>query len=103
MSRPEQPWRAHAVCIDLDPNIFFPPSMRDLKDAGVPDASKVQNRLIKEAKKVCWEQCPVRSHCLEFALDSHETIGIFGGATGNERRRILSRRRLAARLLEVAA
>lgn len=43
----------------------------------------------KDAKQVC-NRCPVIGECLQFALvfDEHEVIGVWGGTTGAERRRI---------------
>jgi WhiB family redox-sensing transcriptional regulator len=47
------------------------------------------------AKAVCLE-CHVRETCLEYALARREKIGIWGGATERERRRILRQRRRSA-------
>jgi WhiB family redox-sensing transcriptional regulator len=38
----------------------------------------------------------VREACLEFALETREAEGIWGGTTGRERRRILRQRRKTA-------
>ncbi len=72
-------WRQRGACRGLDPDIFYPPSD---DDAG-------------EAKAVC-AQCQVRQACLEFALDTREAEGIWGGATARERRRVLRQRRKTA-------
>ena len=40
------------------------------------------------AKAVCSE-CPVRTECLEHALNSDERYGIWGGLTDRERRSVL--------------
>ncbi len=76
-----QGWRHQAACRDLDTNLFFP----DGEGAGV--AAQVA-----EAKAVC-ARCPVREDCLDFALASDQSYGIFGGLTETERRSL--RRRLA--------
>lgn len=73
------PWRQHAACKGLDPDIFYPASD---EEAG-------------PAKAVC-EQCAVQSTCLEFALGSRERDGVWGGATEKERRRIIRQRRRSA-------
>ncbi|MCZ9346675.1 WhiB family transcriptional regulator, partial [Streptomyces sp. TRM76130] len=50
----------------------------------------------EQAKAVC-RRCPVRERCLEWALDSGQSIGVWGGTDENERRalkrRLTSRRR----------
>lgn len=43
------------------------------------------------AKRICFE-CPVRSDCLAHAL-KHEPVGVWGGFTDAERRRIKRRQR----------
>ena len=63
----------------LDPEIFYPPTDEEAADA----------------KAVCG-QCAVRETCLEFALDTRESEGIWGGTTARERRRVLRQRRKTA-------
>ena len=75
-------WRQLAACRDEDPELFFPVS-----EMG-PGA-----RQIDHAKAVC-AACPVRAHCLDYALDNALDHGIFGGTTEAERRSL--RRRGAA-------
>lgn len=70
-------WRDLAACLEEDPTRFFP--------AG-DDAAEVER-----AKAVC-SGCPVREECLAYAIETHQTHGIWGGRTPRERRRI--RRRL---------
>ncbi len=41
-------------------------------------------------------RCPVRDECLEWALDTAQTLGVWGGTSENERR-ALRRRRATAR------
>jgi hypothetical protein len=66
-------WRASAACRDEDANLFF------------PDGTTGQWILqIEEAKAVC-RRCPVADACLQFALDTGATDGIFGGLTEQER------------------
>ncbi|MFN2503986.1 MAG: WhiB family transcriptional regulator [Acidimicrobiales bacterium] len=73
-------WRDDAACRGLDPDVFFPASD---DEAGV-------------AKAVC-ETCPVREECLEYALETRQEDGIWGGLTETERRRLRRRRRENAR------
>ena len=48
-----------------------------------------------DAKAVC-ESCIVRDDCLEHALAVREKVGVWGGATERDRRRIIRRRRRMA-------
>ena len=73
------PWTVDAACADADPSVFF-------VDHGRPAT---------EAKQMC-AGCPVRAECLDFALESHERFGIWGGLTDKERRVEARRRRQAA-------
>jgi len=72
-------WRQQAACRDSDTNTFFPDS----------DAQA------GPALAIC-ATCPVRDACLEFALETNQPDGIWGGATETERRRMRRRRRHAA-------
>lgn len=74
-------WRHDAACRDEDPELFFPVS-----EVG-PGA-----RQTAEAKAVC-ARCPVRTRCLDYALDNGLDFGIFGGTTETERRNLLRRTR----------
>ncbi|MGH9205490.1 MAG: WhiB family transcriptional regulator [Acidimicrobiales bacterium] len=69
---------AKGKCTDLDPAIFFP-------NDGVG---------VEVARKICAD-CPVKTACLEYALDNRIDHGVWGGASERERRRIARRRRLA--------
>jgi WhiB family transcriptional regulator, redox-sensing transcriptional regulator len=68
-------WRAEAACVGVDPDLFFP------FEIGAVSA-KQANR----ARLVC-ARCPVRSQCLQFAMDIPEAHGIWGGTTPQERLR----------------
>lgn len=45
-----------------------------------------------DAKAVC-STCPVKEHCLRFALQQRIDHGIYGGLTESERRRIHQRKK----------
>jgi len=66
----DQNWRAHALCADTDPDIFFAPGALEHK----------------MAKRIC-AGCPVRSECLSYAMDAPVDHGVWGGLTERERRR----------------
>jgi len=67
------------ACRGTAPDIFFP-------DRG---------ESLEPAKRICGE-CVVRDECLEYALDSGERFGVWGGTSERERRRIRRQRRVAA-------
>lgn len=69
-------WMLRALCRGASPNEFFP------SDGVGVDA----------ARRVC-EPCPVKSECLEYALEYRIEHGVWGGASERERRRIMRRRR----------
>ena len=67
-------WRDQALCRDTDPELFFP--------VGTTGKALVA---IDKAKSVCGE-CPVSLPCLDFALDTNQDAGIWGGMSEEERR-----------------
>ncbi|GAA1189904.1 hypothetical protein GCM10009654_54280 [Streptomyces hebeiensis] len=79
-------WLRHAACVDEDPELFFP-----VGDSG-PAAVQAER-----AKAVC-HGCPVERQCLEWALTTNRTSGVWGGTDEEERRRLRRRadRRKAA-------
>ena len=66
-------WRDDAACRGLDPELFFP--------------ERYHTEGVELAKAVC-ETCPVTSECLRYAVEIREDLGIFGGMTVNERKRL---------------
>jgi len=72
--------RAACRAVD-DPEIFFPVSSAG---AGLSE--------IARAKAVC-SRCSVREQCLEYAVETRQVHGVWGGASENERRAIAGRRR----------
>jgi WhiB family redox-sensing transcriptional regulator len=77
-------WRHRAICRDEDPELFFP--------VGNSGPALLQ---IAEAKAVC-ERCPVMNECLNWALETGQDAGVWGGRREDERRS-LKRRRARAR------
>lgn len=69
-------WRGDAECLGTDPDLFFP-----LGDTGEPRARAAA------AKRICG-LCRVRSQCLQFALESNQATGVWGGTTEEERRSV---------------
>lgn len=70
-----------AACRDHDPELFFPVGMGELAD-----------RQAEAAKAVC-ACCALVERCLDFALGSGITDGVWGGRTEQERRGLSHRRR----------
>ena len=68
-----EPWMTNAACLGCDPDMFFP--------------ARGESWIWRDAIAVC-ETCPVRVECLEFALDHNEKVGIWGGYTERQRRRM---------------
>ncbi|MGW8792279.1 WhiB family transcriptional regulator [Streptomyces althioticus] len=75
-------WRHDAACRTEDPELFFP--------IGTSGAL-LQT---EQAKAVC-RGCPVQEQCLEWALETGQSIGVWGGTSETERRAL--KRRIAAR------
>jgi WhiB family transcriptional regulator, redox-sensing transcriptional regulator len=74
-------WWDLAACRSADPELFFPITSTG---AGRPKVTR--------AKAMC-ARCPIRQQCLDYAIDSHEVYGIWGGTSEEERRLIAARRR----------
>lgn len=74
--RPESEtnWRVRGLCAQTDPELFFP--------IGASNAAKWQEI---EAKRICM-MCPVRATCLEWALETRQESGVWGGLSEDERR-----------------
>jgi WhiB family redox-sensing transcriptional regulator len=62
-------WRDRASCATADPEEFF----------------QEKGGSTKTAKKVCME-CPVRTECLEYALEHDIRFGVWGAKSERERR-----------------
>ncbi len=77
-------WRNSAACRTEDPDLFFP--------IGTSGPALLQT---EQAKAVC-RRCPVREQCLQWALRTGQSMGVWGG-TSEEERRALKRRTAARR------
>lgn len=77
-------WRSRAACLDKDPELFFP--------VGNTGPALLQ---IEEAKSVC-RRCQVIDTCLQWAIESGQDAGVWGGLSEDERR-ALKRRAARAR------
>lgn len=78
-------WRDRGACISADPDLFFPIS-----------STGASCRQETRAKAVC-ARCEVRPECLQFALDSHQVHGVWGGLGEAELARVRRSRQRAYR------
>lgn len=83
-------WRDVASCRDSDPELFFP--------VGTTGPAVDQ---IERAKAIC-ATCSVQEACLQYALESNQEAGVWGGYQEDDRRR-LRKRWLAERRRRAAA
>jgi WhiB family redox-sensing transcriptional regulator len=67
----ETEWQDRGSCAQTDPEAFF-------VARGVSTS---------EAKQVCMN-CKVKAECLEYALDTNQVHGVWGGTSGRERRKL---------------
>jgi WhiB family redox-sensing transcriptional regulator len=71
-------WQAHTACTPDDTDLFYPDS------AESPAAYAA-------AREIC-AACPVRTDCLEWAMELGDPHGMWGGLTGRERQRLAQQR-----------
>ena len=76
-------WKARANCLGVDPALFF------------PERGEAHD-VAREAREVC-DGCTVTVECLEYALEIGETLGIWGGKSERERRKLRRARSRATR------
>jgi WhiB family redox-sensing transcriptional regulator len=76
----DRDWRTRPACRDEDPELFFPVG-----------TSGPALRQVDDAKAVCG-RCPVRAECLEWAMATRQSVGVWGGLSEDERR-VSGRRR----------
>jgi len=69
-----------------NPDVFFP---EDWDIPGMADSAKARNL----AKQMCL-RCPIKSECLQYAIEAKEQQGVWGGLTAHERRDLRQKTRL---------
>ena len=84
---PATAWQQRGLCREADAEIFFPPTTFEHK----PEREAREAR----AKAIC-QRCPVRSECLDWALETREPHGVWGGYSESERKALLAGRRVPA-------
>lgn len=65
-------WKDGAACAGYPNSLFFP-------------SQDVTPGQIEKAKAIC-SVCPVNEACIEYALETNQRAGIWGGTTEDERR-----------------
>ncbi|MDX1690512.1 MAG: WhiB family transcriptional regulator [Acidimicrobiia bacterium] len=72
-------WQDDANCKGANADLFFPE----------------RGASTRTAKAICGE-CRVRAECLDFAIETGEKFGIWGGMSERERRKVRRERQAAA-------
>lgn len=72
-------WRQLAACRDSDATLFFP----------VGSTGPAVDQIVA-AKEIC-AMCTVQEECLQYALESNQEAGVWGGYAEDERRRLRKR------------
>lgn len=81
---------AQALCAQVGGELFF----LDEDARGNRTKRGFLTWEMRMAKSIC-EQCPVKQPCLEEALANPGLQGVWGGTTGNERRRMRRQARVS--------
>lgn len=79
-------WQERGACREHDNVLFF----------GEEGESELEKQAREGRAKTVCRECPVIDPCLEFAMESNQKYGIWGGLTDKERAS-LKRRRARAR------
>jgi len=72
-------WREMAACRDSDPNLFFPIGTTGLA-----------TDKIRQSVAVC-SACAMQEECLQYALETNQEAGVWGGYAEDDRRRLRKR------------
>ena len=72
-------WRELSACRDSDPNLFFP-----IGSTG-PAVDQIE-----KARFIC-DACSVQEACLQYALETNQEAGVWGGFAEDDRRRLRKR------------
>jgi len=86
----EEPWMRQAACRDVDPQIFFV----DDTSATTSRGKKIRRVDYPVAREVC-ASCPftgLNGPCLEHALATHSTFGLWAGFSPLERAKLQRQR-----------
>ena len=84
---PEAEWRERAACLPYPAILFF--------GMDENEAAPERHAREEEAKSICLH-CIVRAECLDYALTTRESYGIWGGLTPSQRKAFRKRQRRAS-------
>ena len=73
---PDAEWRDQAACLPYPAVLFF----------GMDDETPAERRIREDEAKAICAVCGVRRECLDYALDTNEVYGIWGGLSEVERK-----------------
>lgn len=68
-------WMEFALCREVGGDLWH------------PDEGEGQTYMTNRAKEVC-NRCPVKPECLDYAMRNGELLGVWGGTTPAERKRM---------------
>jgi WhiB family redox-sensing transcriptional regulator len=66
-------WHDQAACASIGTELFF------ADKPGEVESAKLAKRICNGSEKHGMPPCPVQQRCLEWALETNEAFGIFGG------------------------
>lgn len=69
-----------AICRQIDPDLWFPDGIK---------ATRVRREAEENAIALC-RLCPHQNECLEVALTDPTLMGVWGGTTTRQRKRLLA-------------
>lgn len=78
-------WHRHGACKSYPPDLWYPETLDERERRHVAIAAR-------HAKLIC-STCDVLDQCLEYAISSHESYGIWGGLTPEERKQLWTSRK----------
>ena len=84
-------WQDQSACGPDDADLYWP-------DIGTADDFADVERSVKDATRHLCEDCPVAEECFLFGIES-DSVGVFGGATTEERHALVALREDARRRL----
>ncbi len=76
-------WQEDGLCRAYGVEVFFGPDQAE---------SEVDKEAREAQAKAICRRCPVAAPCLEFAMDTNQKYGIWGGLTDRERASLKRRR-----------
>lgn len=68
-------WMEFALCQEVGGDLWH------------PDEGEGQTYATNRAIKIC-NACPVKEQCLDYAMENNEILGVWGGTTPSERKRM---------------